>query len=244
MPQSARRCLWCPPADSRRSASHRRFAAAQTSTSKPFAASSRPATSAHLASAFAPDAPLTDADTATSPRVVVVNRSFVASFLDNIPIERAIGMSLGPDAVRSRQGQSGSDDRRRSRRPEAGPPRRPVTAGNVRVLRADARAATTGSRRRGGSHQSTIRSRYVEALRTTIREEDPSLALDAVMTMDQRVGESLSRPRMYAVLFLGFAAFALVIAGAGLFGVLSQTRVATIARAGRANRSWRQPRDR
>jgi putative ABC transport system permease protein len=64
---------------------------------------------------------------------------------------------------------------------------------------------------------------YVEALRTAIREEDPALALDAVMTMDQRVGNSLSRPRLYAVLFLGFAAFALVIAGAGLFGVLSQS---------------------
>lgn len=64
---------------------------------------------------------------------------------------------------------------------------------------------------------------YVEALRTTIREEDPALALDAIMTMDQRVGESLSRPRLYAVLFLGFAVFALVIAGAGLFGVLSQS---------------------
>jgi ABC-type antimicrobial peptide transport system permease subunit len=64
---------------------------------------------------------------------------------------------------------------------------------------------------------------YVEALRTGIREEDSTLALDAVMTMDQRVGNSLSRPRLYAVLFLGFAGFALVIAGAGLFGVLSHS---------------------
>jgi ABC-type antimicrobial peptide transport system permease subunit len=43
------------------------------------------------------------------------------------------------------------------------------------------------------------------------------------MTMDQRVGESMSQPRMYAALFIGFAVFALVIAGTGLFGVLSQT---------------------
>ena len=64
---------------------------------------------------------------------------------------------------------------------------------------------------------------HVEALRTALREEDPTLALDAVMTMDQRVGDSLSRPRLYAVLFAGFAAFALVIAGAGLFGVLSHS---------------------
>jgi ABC-type antimicrobial peptide transport system permease subunit len=64
---------------------------------------------------------------------------------------------------------------------------------------------------------------HVEALRTAIREQEPTLALDAVMTMDERVGNSLSRPRLYAVLFLGFAAFALVIAGAGLFGVLSHS---------------------
>jgi putative ABC transport system permease protein len=66
---------------------------------------------------------------------------------------------------------------------------------------------------------------HVEALRTAIREEDPTIALETVMTMDERVGRSLSRPRMYAVLFIGFAAFALVIAAAGLFAVLSHSVV-------------------
>ena len=55
------------------------------------------------------------------------------------------------------------------------------------------------------------------------READPGIALDSVMTMDQRVGQNLSRPRTYAVLLGGFAIFALIIAGAGLFGVLSQS---------------------
>ena len=41
--------------------------------------------------------------------------------------------------------------------------------------------------------------------------------------MDQRVGASLSKPRSYAVLLGGFALFALVIAGTGLFAVLSYT---------------------
>ena len=41
------------------------------------------------------------------------------------------------------------------------------------------------------------------------------------MTMDDRVQTSLARPRLYAVLLGGFAAFAIVIAGVGLFGVLS-----------------------
>jgi ABC-type antimicrobial peptide transport system permease subunit len=58
-------------------------------------------------------------------------------------------------------------------------------------------------------------------LRSVTREEDPRIALDGVMSLDERVGRSLSRPRVYAVLLGGFAVFALLIAGAGLFGVLS-----------------------
>ena len=64
---------------------------------------------------------------------------------------------------------------------------------------------------------------YVETVRTLVRELEPAMALDSVMTMDQRVGRSLSRPRVYAVLLGGFSLFALLIASTGLFGVLSQT---------------------
>jgi ABC-type antimicrobial peptide transport system permease subunit len=62
---------------------------------------------------------------------------------------------------------------------------------------------------------------YVEAMRSAVREQDARIALDGVMTLEQRVGQSLSRPRVYAVLLGGFAMFALLIAAAGLFGVLS-----------------------
>ena len=62
---------------------------------------------------------------------------------------------------------------------------------------------------------------YVETLRSVAREEDSQIALDGVMTLEQRMGQSVSRPRVYAVLLGGFAVFALIIAGAGLFGVLS-----------------------
>ena len=43
------------------------------------------------------------------------------------------------------------------------------------------------------------------------------------MTLEDRVAGTLSRPRLYAVLLGTFAAFALAIAGVGLFGVLSYT---------------------
>jgi len=41
--------------------------------------------------------------------------------------------------------------------------------------------------------------------------------------MEERVWTSLARPRFYALLLGGFAAFALAVAGVGLFGVLSYT---------------------
>jgi ABC-type antimicrobial peptide transport system permease subunit len=41
------------------------------------------------------------------------------------------------------------------------------------------------------------------------------------MTMEDRLERTLARPRLYAVLLSGFAAFALLVAGIGLFGGLS-----------------------
>jgi putative ABC transport system permease protein len=58
-------------------------------------------------------------------------------------------------------------------------------------------------------------------LRAILREEEPTLAIDSVMTMEDRVMQSLARPRTYAVLLGGFSVFATVIAAVGLFGVLS-----------------------
>jgi predicted permease len=58
-------------------------------------------------------------------------------------------------------------------------------------------------------------------LRSILRDEDRSLAVDSIMTMEDRVLQSLARPRTYAVLLGGFATFAMVIAAVGLFGVLS-----------------------
>lgn len=59
------------------------------------------------------------------------------------------------------------------------------------------------------------------AVRAAVREADPRLVADVVMPLEQRLLTTLARPRLYAVLLGGFAAFAVVIAGVGLFGVLS-----------------------
>jgi predicted permease len=59
------------------------------------------------------------------------------------------------------------------------------------------------------------------AIRSAVREADPSLVAEAIVTMDERLLTTLARPRLYAILLGGFAAFALAIAAVGLFGVLS-----------------------
>jgi putative ABC transport system permease protein len=61
----------------------------------------------------------------------------------------------------------------------------------------------------------------VEPLREILRQEDASLIIDSVTTMENRLSTSLARPRLYAILLGAFASSALIIAATGLFGVLS-----------------------
>jgi ABC-type antimicrobial peptide transport system permease subunit len=62
---------------------------------------------------------------------------------------------------------------------------------------------------------------YVSTLRSLVHEQAPTLALDSVMTMEDRVMTSLEKPRLYAVVLIWFGIVALLVAGVGLFGVLS-----------------------
>jgi predicted permease len=165
---------------------------------------------------------LNDADVEGGPIVVVVNRSFVNSYLEGIPIERAVGLSLGMDAVRVAKGKVDAtivgvvDDLKQDR---PGDPPQPEMFVSWEQMRGN----NYGSQLFIVARTHGDPAPFAEVLRAALREEEPAIPLDAVMTMDQRIGESMSRPRIYAALFVGFAACALVIAGAGLFGVLSQT---------------------
>ena len=47
------------------------------------------------------------------------------------------------------------------------------------------------------------------------------MALGSVMTMEDRLLETLAGPRLYSAMLLGFAGLSMTIAGVGLFGVLS-----------------------
>jgi predicted permease len=62
---------------------------------------------------------------------------------------------------------------------------------------------------------------YVARLREIIRAAAPDIAVDSVMTMQDRVMASLATTRLYALAVAAFASFAALIAGVGLFGVMS-----------------------
>ena len=60
-------------------------------------------------------------------------------------------------------------------------------------------------------------------LRAIVRQQDPSLVVDSISTMEDRVLASLARPRLYAILLGGFAFFAVLVAAVGVLGTLSFT---------------------
>jgi putative ABC transport system permease protein len=152
-------------------------------------------------------------DSASAPPIVVVNREFARRYLDN----KALGtkLPLPFHDARNEWEIAGVVDDARTRsvleRPQpelfvclSQLPDGLVAADPLIVVRTRADAA-----------------RFAPALRQVIREFDPSVALDAMLTMDQRLMGNLARPRLYAIVLAGFASFALLIAGVGLFGVLS-----------------------
>jgi len=165
--------------------------------------------------------PLTDADSATTPPVVVVNRSFVKQYLDDVPLDRALGQSLGMAATRESQVQAPTqivgivDDVKQDG--ADGPPQPEMFVSVAQLPSLNFEGWYLVVRTEGDP------AAMVDSLRALVREQDPAIAIDSVLTMDQRVGASLSTPRSYALLLGGFAVFAWLIAGTGLFAVLSCT---------------------
>jgi putative ABC transport system permease protein len=60
---------------------------------------------------------------------------------------------------------------------------------------------------------------HVSSVREAVRQIDPSSALDNVATMQQLVSNSLSRPRLFAVLAATFALVGAMLAAIGVYGV-------------------------
>ena len=148
--------------------------------------------------------------------VVIVNREFSRRYLDG----RALGWTLPPSSSRRVEGRPAVDrpiigvveDTVRQSVTDTPEPemyflasQQPLLSDNLTVI-----VRTSGDPRW-----------IVPALRSIAKAVSPSAPLEWITPLDDRLAETLARPRLYAVLLAAFAAFALVIAGVGLFGVLS-----------------------
>jgi putative ABC transport system permease protein len=159
--------------------------------------------------------PLAATDTRTSLPVVVVNRAFARRYLENVALGRQLAAGLDDARNEQRWEVVGVLDDVRMRavadlpQPEIFVSFTQLTSG-VSSTDPTIVVRTTGEA-----------SAFVPQLRDIVREQDASLALDSVVTMEQRLLGTLARPRLYAILLGGFAICALTIAAVGLFGVLS-----------------------
>jgi predicted permease len=162
---------------------------------------------------------LSDTDSATSQPVVVVNKSFAAQYLGENPVGQRLGYST---YGRSNWEVVGVVDDMK----QGG-----VAAATFTSMPDTAQPEMFTSYRQLGdlmpasvfliARTSEDPSALAAPLRALIREEAPSLVVDSMMTMEDRVVSSLAKPRTYAAVLAGFAVFALSIAAVGLFGVLS-----------------------
>ena len=160
---------------------------------------------------------LTRLDAAGAPRVVVVNETLVREHLDRAP---AVGQRL----------LFGRDDE-------------PWTVvGVVADVEYQDLAATQS---RGEIHVSVSQSETASVLnlndpfvsvrasgdpvaslpflREAVADVHPRAPLDDVMTMDARLSAAVAQPRVYSLFVAFFAALALFVAAAGLYGLLSRT---------------------
>jgi putative ABC transport system permease protein len=61
----------------------------------------------------------------------------------------------------------------------------------------------------------------VSNVRSAVARLDTELTVDNIATMEQRVADSVARPRFYAVLLGIFASIAVALAAVGIYGIMS-----------------------
>jgi predicted permease len=150
----------------------------------------------------------TPSDLATSQPVVLVNREFSRRYLD----DRALGWTLPASEgktppeiigiVEDMARQSVTD----TPQPEVYYPvsQRPLQSHPTLIVR-------------GASDPRAL----IAMVQTSVREAAPDAPIESIRTMEDLVSATLARPRLYGLLLGTFATFALLIAGVGLFSVLS-----------------------
>ncbi len=158
---------------------------------------------------------LADSDIANGELVAVVNRTFARKYLGPTPVGEVLPVAIEniPNGVQHWKIVGILDDVLRS---NATDPVQPEIFVSTRQISSGPEAASYVTLRSAGAPESLVAD-----LRRAVRDVDARATVDQPMTMETRLMRSLARPRLFAVLFGGFAAFAALVAMAGLFGGLS-----------------------
>ena len=156
-----------------------------------------------------------ESDTDAAAPVVVVNRTFARRYLGDSALNATLPMGLGYQTDDEEATVIGVvDDVRYVTAADATQPEMYYTyrqfKGRVTVPVVTLLVRTAGDPRA-----------LAPALRAAVREADDGLVPDAVALLEDQMLTTIARPRLYAVLLVGFATFALVVAAVGLFAVLS-----------------------
>ncbi|HUR19753.1 MAG TPA: FtsX-like permease family protein, partial [Vicinamibacterales bacterium] len=165
-----------------------------------------------LGIALAAGRTFTETDTASGPPIVIANETFVRTYLNGEGVGARLPLGA-PDRAAS-EVVGIIRDVQPSTRGEAPQPE----------LYFNADASTRGL----GFTEPVLLLRtagdpmaLAPAIRQLAQQIDPRIALDSLMTMEGKLAAGLSRPRLYAVLLSALSFLALLIAGVGVFGVLS-----------------------
>lgn len=155
-------------------------------------------------------------DTATAPPVLMVNEAFVRRYLAG---RRVVGAHLdgaleGPDRRWEIVGVVG-DVRHAGLDSEPEPEVWVSFTQLQRGLRLIGRTVSLAIRTTGDPLA------FVPTLRSLVREIDPTVPVDDIMTMERRVERSVARPRFAAALLGALAAVGLLLAAMGIYSVLA-----------------------
>ncbi|MEP6491947.1 MAG: ABC transporter permease [bacterium] len=155
------------------------------------------------------------------PPVVVVSQAFVQRYFPNEdPIGKHITIGISHDTAASGQTsvKSGgeivgivADVKQRALKEDPSPavyiPQGTLPENDVAfVVRSDADVST-----------------LTAAVRRTVADVDPDTPVFDLETMEQAVAGSVAQPRFYTLLLASFAGLALLLAGLGIYGVISYT---------------------
>jgi len=153
--------------------------------------------------------PITDQDGAGAPQVTVINETFARSFFPGEnPIGRRLLFGQTPKTIVGVVGDTRQFGLDQEVEPEIYTSFLQDGGYSMRLVV------------RSASNQSSAAS-LVAAIRDQVRALEPNEPVNQVITMDQRLSDSVAQRRYRTLLFGVFAAVALVIATVGIYGVIS-----------------------